>query len=176
VHVRRSALVTDRPGPRERDVAEDEVGLSLWWAPLDIPESSVRGLAGCLSSEERERADRYEHLVDRQRFLAAHGWLRHLLGRQLGCGPEEVPIISGGNGKPRVAGSDLRFNAARSADVAFFGIREMREIGVDIEAIRSSGDIDEVGKKFFSAREQKALASVAPESRLAASFACWTRK
>src|SRR5438270_13847498 len=41
------------------DESQAGARLSLWWAPLDIPASALRGLAGCLSSEERQAAGRF---------------------------------------------------------------------------------------------------------------------
>lgn len=49
-------------------------------------------------------------------------------------------------------------------------------MGVDVEAIRATTDVDGIAARFFSMAEQRALASVAPTDRLAACFACWTRK
>ena len=151
--------------------------LSLWWAPLDISASALRGLAACLSSEERQRADRFHRPLDRGRFLAARGWLRHLLASQLRCAPGDIPIVTGDRGKPRLAWcSDLSFNAARTASIALYATSWRMEVGIDIEAIRATTDIDGIAARFMSPAEQRALASLPPAQRLAAFFQCWTCK
>ncbi len=50
------------------------------------------------------------------------------------------------------------------------------EVGVDIETIRATADIDGMAARFMSPAEQRALASLPPWQRLAAFFECWTRK
>jgi 4'-phosphopantetheinyl transferase len=158
------------------DEAQAGAGLSLWWAPLDISATALRGVSSCLSPEERQRADLFRRSLDRARFLAARGWLRRLLASQLLCAPGEVRIDTGDGGKPMLACSDLRFSAARSAGVALYATSWRMDVGVDVEAIRATANIDGIAARFFSPAEQRALASLPPAQRLAASFQCWTRK
>jgi 4'-phosphopantetheinyl transferase len=158
------------------DEAQAGGGLSLWWAPLDISATALRGLSSCLSPEERQRADGFHRPLHRARFLAARGWLRRLLASQLLCSPGEVRIVTGDSGKPGLASSDLCFSAARSAGIALYATSWSMDVGVDVEAIRATADIDGIAARFFSRDEQRALASLPPAQRLAASFQCWTRK
>ena len=95
---------------------------------------------------------------------------------QLRCAPGDVRIVTGDLGKPRLACSDLRFSAARSAGIALYATSWTMEVGVDIEAIRTTADIDGIAARFMSPAEQRALASLPPTQRLAAFFQCWTRK
>lgn len=150
--------------------------LALWWAPLDVSSSTLRGLAACLSPEERASADRFRRPCLRERFLAARGWLRYLLGSQLCCAPSEVQIVTSDGGKPRLARSVLQFSASRSAGIALYATSWRMEVGVDVEAIRATADVDGIAARFFSRAEQRALESLAPPQRLAACFQCWTRK
>lgn len=133
-------------------------------------------MAECLSSEERQRASRFHRPLDRARFLAGRGWLRRLLAREMLCAPGEVRIVTGDVGKPRLACGNLRFNAARSAGIAFYATSWRMEVGVDVEAIRPAANVDEIAARLFSPAEQRALASLPPAQRMEASFQCWTRK
>lgn len=164
--------------PGDAGTSEWQTGprLSLWWAPLDISASVLRALAASLSSEERHRADHFRRSLDRARFLAARGWLRHLLANQLGCAPDDVPIRTCSGGKPRLASSDLRFSAARSAAIALYATSWRMEVGVDIEAVQATIDIDGLAARFMSAAEQRALASLPRVRHLGAFFDCWARK
>jgi len=158
------------------DESQAGAHLSLWWASLDVSATALRGLASCLSSEERQRADRFHRPLDRERFLTARGWLRRLLASQLRCAPGDVRIVTADGGKPRLAGSDLAFSAARSAGIALYATSWRMDVGVDVEAIRATADVDGIAARFFSPAEQRALASLPPAQRLTASFECWTRK
>jgi 4'-phosphopantetheinyl transferase len=168
--------MTDEEGEALLSGSQTGAHLSLWWAPLDISASALRGLAACLSLEERQRADRFHHPLDRGRFLAARGWLRRLLASQLLCAPGEVRLVTGDCGKPRLTRSDLCFSAARSAGIALYATSWRMEVGVDVEAIRATADIEGIAARFFSRAEQRALASLPPAQRLVAFFQCWTCK
>jgi 4'-phosphopantetheinyl transferase len=158
------------------DEAHAGGSVSLWWAPLDICATALRGLSSCLSPQDRQRADLFHRPLDRARFVAARGWLRRLLARELLCAPDEVQIVTGAGGKPTLACSHLCFSAARSAGIALYATSWRMDVGVDVEAIRATADIDAIAARFFSEAEQRALASLPPAQRLAASFQCWTRK
>ena len=168
--------VTHSAGTVESEETGEGHPLSLWWAPLDLPVETFRRLTACLSEEERHRAAQYRNPVNADSFSAARGWLRHLLGHQLECPPNEVRMITGEHGKPRLVDADLRFNASRSGGTALYVTSPTMEVGVDIEAIRSTVDIEGLTTKFFTPAERAALASLPPAPRLTAAFRCWTRK
>jgi 4'-phosphopantetheinyl transferase len=155
--------------PRGTDV-------SLWRAPLEISPTEMKWLRSHLSVEERARESALRRSRDRDRFAIAHGWLRHLLGVELGCRPADVPILTAAGGKPTVEGSDIRFSASRSRGLALFAIARGTEVGVDIEAIGPEADIDRVAALFFSPAERRALEALAPDERLRGAFLCWTCK
>jgi 4'-phosphopantetheinyl transferase len=150
--------------------------LSLWSAPLDLPTAHLETLAGFLSDNERRRAERYLSRLDRNRFVAARGWLRRLLASQLGCLPGEVPIVTDDGGKPGLRSPGLRFNASRSDGIALYATSWEMEVGVDIEAIRIDADVDRLAARFFSPSERDALSALPEQERPSAYFRCWTRK
>jgi 4'-phosphopantetheinyl transferase len=51
-----------------------------------------------------------------------------------------------------------------------------RDIGVDVEQVRSDFDLEAIARRFFSPDEQRQLAAIAPEQKPEAFFRCWTRK
>ncbi|MGH8995882.1 MAG: 4'-phosphopantetheinyl transferase family protein [Acidimicrobiales bacterium] len=147
----------------------------LWWTRLDVAASTLLGFWADLSTEERAHAGRLHRPKDRRRYGASRGALRRQIAGQLNCSPDEVSIVTGGTGKPRIAGSELRFNASRSSDIALFAFSWTRSIGVDIEAIRVIADVDGLAARFFSPADQRWLSSLPPQQRLVACFRCWTR-
>lgn len=150
--------------------------LSLWSASLDVSSSDLRGLAASVSREERQRADRFQRPLDRARFLAARGWLRRLLADELLCAPAEVRIFTGQRGKPGLLSSELCFSASRSDGVALYATSWKMNVGVDVEAIKPTADLDGLAARFFSPAERRALSALPPTLRPAAFFDCWTRK
>ena len=170
-----SCSVRTQRSPVEPAVA-GRLSRSLWRASLDVSGPALRRLTACLSSEERQRADSFRRRLDRRRFIAARGWLRHLLASQLGCVPGDVPMVTGDRGKPRLACPDLFFSASRTASIALYATSWRMDVGVDIEAIRTIADVDGIVARFMTPAEQRALASLPPARRLRAFFHCWTRK
>jgi 4'-phosphopantetheinyl transferase len=163
-------------GPTGAGESAGDARLALWWAPLDIPNAALTGLAACLSSEERRRAEHFRGSRDRQRFVAARGWMRHLLASQLSCATSDIAIVTGEHGKPRLACTDLSFSAARSASVALYATSRRMDVGVDIEATRTSTQVDRIAARFMSPAEQRALASLPLAQRRQAVFQWWTCK
>ncbi len=84
----------------------------------------------------------------------------------------------GANQKPVLApdGSDapVQFNVSHSAELALIVVARCA-VGVDIERIRHDIEVDGIARRF-APREVSALQALNVEARLAAFFACWTRK
>jgi 4'-phosphopantetheinyl transferase len=150
----------------------------LWWADLD--ESWARAGQGDLEAHltpaERERADGLLRPLYRNRFIAARAALRQLLASRLDCRPNEAPIVLTETGKPRLAGEELGFSVAHSDGLALFALSPGLEVGVDLEAIEETTDVERLATRFFSLAERTALASLPPAHRRPAAFRCWTRK
>ncbi|MGA8864067.1 MAG: 4'-phosphopantetheinyl transferase superfamily protein [Terracidiphilus sp.] len=140
----------------------------------------IRVLWKLLSDMERRRADRFAFDHDRNRFIVARASLRELLATRLGVRPESVELTYGVHGKPalarRFADPDLRFNISHSDDVAVYAFSLGREIGIDIEVLRSIPDADDIAARFFSRRENEAYLALDPSEKPLGFFNCWTRK
>jgi 4'-phosphopantetheinyl transferase len=154
--------------------------IHVWHAELDREENFLRQLGATLSLEERARADRFHFANDRNRFVAARGLLRELLGKYLQQAPAALEFSYGQHGKPALAGkeasSGLCFNLSHSAGLAVYAIAKERNLGVDVEHVRPESAGDEIAQRYFSAREVSDLRTLPPEERVAGFFHCWTRK
>jgi 4'-phosphopantetheinyl transferase len=106
--------------------------------------------------------------------------LRQLLSQYLGTKPEQLRLSYGAYGKPALNGehkdSRLRFNMSHSHEVALFAFAEDRELGVDVEHIRTDFASEEVARRFFSRREVETFNALPRHDQVAAFFKCWTRK
>jgi len=102
-----------------------------------------------------------------------------LIGHCLDRPPDELRIKNNPFGKPALSAvhhSSLQFNVSHSGDVILVALARGRELGVDVEQMRTGFAIDAVAARFFSPNECRALAAIAPESRCEAFYSCWTRK
>lgn len=145
--------------------------------PLDRPPVGVEELLGCLTPEERERADRYSVARARHQFVVGRGLLRLVLGGQLGLAPGDVPICYTGVGKPALVEphAGLHFNVTHTDGLALIAFAR-RPVGIDVERIRPLSDPEGMVGRFFSIAEQESYLTLVPEVRAAGFFRGWTCK
>ena len=165
----------ERPLP---SLADDEV--HVWPIETKAAVGELTRLRPVLSTDEEARAARFHFPKDRQRYLAAHGLLRVLLGRYLGQQPHQLRFDDGAHGKPFLAGppspSDLFFNISHSGDWIVVGVTRGREIGVDVERVRSSLAWRDIAGRFFAPMELAQLRALPASAQLRAFFDGWVRK
>lgn len=154
--------------------------IHLWLARLDAAESQQRYLLDMLSTDERQRVEKFTFDQHRTRFIAGRGLLRSILGRYLQIEPAKIIFQYNPWGKPALdpgmKQDALHFNLSHSNGVALFAFTRAGSIGVDIEHIRLQTDMEQTGAIVFSETELAVLQSTAPELRRAAFFQYWTRK
>jgi 4'-phosphopantetheinyl transferase len=157
------------------DIGEDEV--HVWLVPLEQPDHVKEEMESFLDDGERERRGRYVHDVHRDRFCVGRGLLRILLGDYTGRSPEQVRFSYGENGKPVLAdGPAMAFNMSHSGAWGLLGVTRAAAVGVDIEAIRSVPEFEDIARAHFAPGEVDALTRLPGDRRQDGFFACWTRK
>src|SRR5262245_39561604 len=77
--------------PVNNQLGEGDV--HVWRASLDQPADMIAKLAPLLSRCECQRAERFHHLRDRQRFIAGRGILRKIISTYLALAPDEVRFV-----------------------------------------------------------------------------------
>ena len=154
--------------------------VNIWFVEIDRFGSVVQPLSGIISSDERERAERFHFERDRKRFVAARVFLRRILGKSLGVEPHCVSFQYGPFGKPALGeefkDSPVRFNVSHSHGCAIYAVTLGREVGVDLEYIRPLDDLSALADRNFSVDENNGLRSLPAQDRLDGFFDCWTRK
>ena len=155
-------------------------GVQVWRADLDRPPVGREVLARTLSEDERARAARFHRPRDRDRFIAARGLLRVLLGNALGCPPQALRFRYNLYGKPALAadsdGARLGFNLSHSDGAALFALAWSRDAGVDIECIRPQCAAESLAERYLPASQAAALRSLPPARRPAAFAQAWVRR
>ncbi len=158
---------------------EDRAPVDLWRIGLDVTADVRDRLWPLLADAEQRRAGRFHLARDAHRFIVAHGALRAIMARYLGCEPAAVVFVTGPYGKPELAshaGAGLRFNLTHSDALALCAVTRHGWVGVDVERIRPDLATDDIARAHFSAAEAEALSALAPPLRTDAFFACWTRR
>jgi 4'-phosphopantetheinyl transferase len=165
-------------GPTTPDLAPGQI--DVWQASLD-PGSAILGeLRTNLSDDEIARALRFRFDEHRNRFIAARGILRDILGIYLGRRPQAVEFIYGAFGKPdlkdRGAGGEVQFNLSHSGELALFALAINTRLGIDVEQIRPGPADLAIAERFFSRSEVTSLRALPASLQAEAFFNCWTRK
>lgn len=164
--------------PTSMVLGADEV--HVWRASLNHPPHRLQQLRGTLSADEAERAARFHFERDRQHFIAARGLLREILSRYLKLSPDSLRFKYTSYGKPYLTdecgGAWLRFNVSHSGGLALYAISRERELGIDIEQIRTDIEHKQIASDFFSKQESVALHALPAHLQQEAFFLCWTRK
>lgn len=138
----------------------------VWVARLDQPAAAHAALAACLTADEREHAAAVRSAVRRRRSVVAHGVLRLLLARRLGCRPEDLPITRSPQRKPAVAtptGAPARerFSLAYAQDTAVIALARDVEVGVDVERVRPPWNTARLAARILTAQEHSAFEAAA---------------
>ncbi|MEH2297408.1 4'-phosphopantetheinyl transferase HetI [Nostoc sp.] len=166
------------PAPKDFTLLPDEI--HVWRIDLDQPELQLQNLAATLSNDEIARAERFYFQEHRQRFIAGRGILRTILGRYLGIQPSQVQFNYQHRGKPvladKFADTGLAFNLSHSQVLGLCAVNCTRQIGVDLEYIRSMSDLEALAKRFFLPREYEMLRSLSPNQQQEVFFRYWTCK
>lgn len=155
--------------------------IHIWQADLELSPKQINQLQTTLSLEEAQRAARFKFAHLQQRFIAAKGILRILLGKYLNKSPESILFSYGSHGKPELntqlfQTSSLHFNQSDSMTFALYAFTKASPIGVDIERIREDIEALSLAERFFSPNETVALKNQSPQQQIPAFFRIWTRK
>jgi 4'-phosphopantetheinyl transferase len=153
--------------------------LHVWRASLDLSPAVFQRVESTLDAHEKKRAEKFLVPQARERFVAARGILRELLGAYLELDPENVALSYGPQGKPSLLpahNSKISFNVAHSQGMGLFVFASGREVGVDIERLRPDFRGMEIASHFFSEDEIAELKKLPQSLAEQAFFGCWTRK
>lgn len=152
----------------------------IWWANVRDFDLVLPELWPVLSPAEKERAERYRFLRDKDNFIIRHGMLRALLGAYVEDLPSRLNFTIGSNGKPklhtRFGEKEVYFNLSHSGDVALCGFTGSCPIGVDVEFVHPVPDCEQIAREFFTPTEAESLKALPEESRTNRFFDLWTRK
>jgi 4'-phosphopantetheinyl transferase len=140
-----------------------------------------------LDDYERARAARFLRARDRRRFVRCRAALREILGGLLGEPPRSMRFRARAQGKPELdhpprasdqsgGQAELRFNVSHSAELALVAAHLGRELGVDLERVRSISEADSIVSSYFSPVEHGEFAALADDAKSLAFLSGWTRK
>ena len=153
--------------------------LHVWRACLNPSPAIHEQFKRTLNPDEVARSEKFSVPHARERYVAARGILRQLLGGYLDLEPAKVEFVYGPQGKPRLSrahDSDIFFNVSHSQTLGLFAFAKGQEVGVDVEEVRTDFKGMEIANRFFSDEEAAALSNLPPKLAEEGFFNCWTKK
>jgi 4'-phosphopantetheinyl transferase len=151
----------------------------IWRIELNCVATSIATLKATLSPEEQGKAARFRTSELGERWTVARGALRCILASYAQSEPKSLVFRLGPYGKPDLAwpAADITFNLSHTCGLALLAITgKGRRVGIDAEMVRSGIEVEDLSRKFFAPAESDEILAVPPDFRLAAFYACWTRK
>jgi 4'-phosphopantetheinyl transferase len=154
--------------------------IHIW--SFHYPESSSNQdmIRQWLSGDELDRAGRFHTLELTERFIHKRAFLRKTLARYLNIHPKQVEFAYGPFGKPEVkqpaSPQLLRFSLSHSGSLAMCAVSLNREIGLDLEQLRSLEDMQDIVEHFFAPLEIVRFHNLPADERTRAFFKYWTAK
>lgn len=157
----------------------DAQEIHIWHARWGHLAGTPKATLTALSSDERDRADKFRFKEDRDRYATSRAILRNLLGEYLGVSPVKLEFHYGPRGKPYLAENSgpypIHFNVSHSSELVLLGFSRDQEIGIDLEHIRSDYDFEDIARRFLSPSEVARLISMPRDTKSAEFFRLWTR-
>jgi 4'-phosphopantetheinyl transferase len=164
------------PGVQAVALDAPATGVDVWTCDLVRSAADVAAMEKVLAAPELARAARFGRADLRARYIVGRATLRAILGQALGVAPADVAIVRGRRGRPQIEGGTLDFNVSHTRGTAIFGVTRGPRIGADIEHRDREINVEGVGRKFMSAREQAGLDALVGEARRHALLRLWTCK
>lgn len=137
--------------------------VEVWQVDVSPGSDAARRRIAATTGAERERAAGLRPAGHSERWLAARGALRTVLGGRLGVAPVAVEFTTGPHGKPGLLGAELQFNLSHAGDIALIAVADV-EVGVDVERLARSA---RAVARALTDGERAALGATPPELRAA---------
>ncbi|MBY0272702.1 MAG: 4'-phosphopantetheinyl transferase superfamily protein [Alphaproteobacteria bacterium] len=153
----------------------DEV--HIWSACLSENEANLPYFSSLLSQDEQKRASHFKFSKDQKRYTISRGILRSLLAEYLGEPLQKIEILYGLWGKPCLPEEKaLFFNLSHSGDYALYAFTQGYEIGIDVEYIDVSLELEDMAKSVFSTIEFSHWKALNAQEKINSFFKHWVSK
>ncbi len=152
---------------------------------LDQPDDVVTRFAASLDPYERDAAATRAAGLVRNRYVAAHGAVREIIGVTIAADPSVVRFDRActhcghpSHGKPRVETEvDCSFSLSHSGPIAVVAVAtDGSAIGVDIEIRKPRRHLERLAARVLTTDEHHEWQSLPPDERLDVFLRMWTAK
>jgi 4'-phosphopantetheinyl transferase len=169
--------------PRRDNLATTEQHIDVWLAYYnEIADSRLhQEYRSLLTEEERGKEFRFYFADDQRRYLVTRAMVRTVLSRYLPVQPTDWRFANNRYGRPEISNLSrdecgLCFNISHTKGLIALGVTHRRELGVDVENLRTREVSLDIADRFFAKPEVDELATVPKERQQDRFFEYWTFK
>ena len=148
-------------------------------APLNVDDHRMDEMLSHLSAGERNRAGTMIEERAVRQYVVSRAMQRRILSGYVGALPSEVHFGYVAMGKPTLARPNdigLTFNTTHSGDLVIVAVTANRDVGVDVERVRSVPRAMRVAKRVYSQDEYDYLTSVPAEQLDREFLSIWVKR
>lgn len=164
-------------------LSTNEQRIDVWLAHYDrISDPRLHAeYRALLTEEERSKEFRFYFPDDQRRYLVTRAMVRTVLSRYLRIAPTDWRFTTNHYGRPEIANltraeCDLCFNISHTRGLIALAVAQRREVGVDVENVRTREVEIDIADRFFARPEVAELATVPPGRQQDRFFEYWTFK
>jgi 4'-phosphopantetheinyl transferase len=142
-----------------------------------VTDEALAPFACWLGDSETERLARFVRRERRRQFVAGRALLRQLLAQLLDLEPPEVKLLERAGNAPLLdmhGCASVGFSVSHSGHWVACAVSATSRLGLDVELLDPSRNIDELAAQAFDAGQQAWLASRPPGSRMRDFFQLWS--
>ncbi|NSB12641.1 4'-phosphopantetheinyl transferase family protein [Clostridium beijerinckii] len=141
----------------------------------DIYEEKINRLSLLISSEKKDRINKFIHKKDKIRALIGEILIRSIINAKFNLINKYIIFSKNEYGKPYLkCYPDFKFNISHSGEFVVCAI-DNKDIGIDIEYIKNI-EYKEIAKKFFSENEFEYIIKNNIDIQLNKFYEIWTLK
>lgn len=148
--------------------------IEVWNIHLPDHRAETEICRALLSDDELERASKFIHPADAERFILCRGFLRRILADCTNGEPSAIRFNRNEQGKPFLEESHLEFNVSHSRDRLLIAVTSGRAVGVDIEFRREKVNRDAIAERWFAPEEKAFFQGL--ENPAIGFFDIWAKK
>lgn len=143
--------------------------IHLWFFSTSNFNKDIPKFFENLNVEEKETHHKYKKLIDRQNYIIRHGVTKEILQKYLN--KKNIQFSYNKNLKPLMEG--INFNIAHNENYFIVGFSLNKQIGVDIQEIRTFPFLNQMIEDYLSDEEKNFLSNDRFEEDF---FYVWCRK
>jgi 4'-phosphopantetheinyl transferase len=150
----------------------------IWRFPLIAARQEITAITHWLSPRELAALDRIILPTQRDKRIVAWGRLRYVLSRYLACLPGNIGLERQSSDRPKIvcpANTSLRFSLSHSGSLGLVAVTA-DAVGVDIEQVQSTTDVERLSRRFFTLAEAEDLQNLSEADRIPRFFRLWVLK